>query len=167
MTTRENYNKSSQIKTEFKPILPKCYISQIQEQQLDNNFINQNLSFSKNIQPNLQEYNSNNQSRFFLESNTYDYYQYHQTTQSQQLLTQENNQLKAKLVQEFHNSQQLQIDINELEYLHNRLKLLINQLKGRITSLEEQNFCLKAENELLNTNLKKSEESRIQLMKQL
>ncbi|CAB4413416.1 hypothetical protein RhiirA5_430321 [Rhizophagus irregularis] len=180
MTTRENKNKSSQIGTEFKPIpiLPNYSIPQtitskyrIQEQQFNstslNNFniINQNLPYI------------NNQPRFFLESNnTYDYYRYQTKNlldtntnddQSQQSLIQENIQLKAKLAQEFHNSQQLQVDINEIEYLHNRLKLLINQLKGRIASLEEQNFCLKTENELLNANLKMSEESRIQLMKQL
>ncbi|RGB43313.1 hypothetical protein C1646_749881 [Rhizophagus diaphanus] len=177
MTTRENKNKSG---TEFKPIpiLPNYNIPQtitskyrIQEQQFNStlsnfNIINQNLPYI------------NNQPRFFLESNnTYDYYRYQtknllDTTntnddQSQQSLIQENNQLKAKLAQEFHNSQQLQVDINEIEYLHNRLKLLINQLKGRVASLEEQNFCLKTENELLNDNLKMSEESRIQLMKQL
>lgn len=172
MTTQENKNKSSQKGTEFKPIpiLPnyiipqtiasKYYIPRIQEQQFNSTSLNNSKNISNNNIINQNLPYINNQPRFFLESNnTYDCCQYQtknllDTSTNDQSLIQENIQLKAKLAQEFHNSQQLQVDINEIEYLHNRLKLLINQLKGRIASLEEQNFCLKAENELLNANFK-------------
>jgi hypothetical protein len=148
MTTQEN---NTQIETKCKPVKPIPMLPKYIIPQQLNSIYNQNLSFSNNNQQSFQEFNNQ------LESNTYCHLQNLQniSTNDNQSLKQENIQLKTKLVQEFHNSQQLQIDIKEFEYLHNRLKLLINQLKGRIECLEEQNYFLKAENELLNMNLKK------------
>ncbi len=152
-------------------ITPKYNIPQIQQQQQltstsfnnfkkisNNNFIPP----SKNHQSNIQE---SDQSNSFLESsifdcdccqtkNLQDFGTDDMLNQSQQSLIQENIQLKAKLIKEYRNSQQLQFDLSEIEYLHNRLKLLINQLNERISNLEEQNSFLENENKLLNADLK-------------